>query len=484
MTAPPKAPPSPPRRPTAIRRGLLLGVVALALAGYWALPISGQVALVPEGWSDSTAWPRARLEPPNPSPGQSAVAVVTDLRPWTHVKLLVAGRPAAFQRYEENPRGYWSWYWTFTVPEAAGYELAFYRDCDTGCIERSRFTIGPALASDSDSNGIPTKLGLVFANPDRDWHGRNGWDVELTYALQAEAEYWGVDDLALRVQRAASAGLRVLVRVDYEQGQSLPPAGNHLALDAYLRYLRRLARDERLAGAYGYVIGSGYNTRGGNALAPDRPVTPEWYARVFNGYGADPANTHNAVEVIHAERPAARVMVGPVTPWTDDQNGTRRYRIDAPWLNYMNTLAAPDGFAVQAPGRPDAPELAPMAPADEPRTDLQRSAWNGAQAGFRVYRDWLDVINAYPHARGLPMYITSTNTFTPDIGVAPAENYPAGWLSTALDVVNREPQVLALCWFLDSFPLGDQWEHFSLTNPRGLLAEAAGEFDRLLNLGG
>jgi hypothetical protein len=143
-------------------------------------------------------------------------------------------------------------------------------------------------------------------------------------------------------------------------------------------------------------------------------------------------------------------------------------------------LVAPDGFALQAPGRPDAPELAEQERAQEPRLDLQRDEWAGAQAGFRVYQDWLAIINAYATTRGLPVYITSTNTFAHDRGIPPAQNYPQGWLTTALEVVNQEPQVQALCWFLDYFPHDTQWEWFSLTRQPGRLIDAAEEFDLLL----
>lgn len=103
-------------------------------------------------------------------------------------------------------------------------------------------------------------------------------------------------------------------------------------------------------------------------------------------------------------------------------------------------FAAPDGFAVQAPGRHDASELGGVG-STEPQADLPRSEWNGAQAGFRVYREWLDIINGYPSTRGLPVYITSANTFIPAVGVPPAQNYPRGWLTSALAVVNGEPQI-------------------------------------------
>lgn len=481
-----------------MKRNSLVGLslLTLLLIGYWALPIPGEVLLVPESWREGQAWPRVRLDPAQPAPGQHATLAITDIEPWINIKLILAGETATFERYEEDSQaGYWTWYWSFIAPLESGAEVIFYHDCDTGCQERTRVTIGaPQTAAPISAARLPTKLGVVFASPTRDWHNRSGWDIELTYAQQAEAEYWGVDDLAERVQQARANGLRVLVRVDYDQGQSLPPADDTLALDVYLRYLRRLARDERLREAYAYVIGSSYNTAGSNSQAPESMVTPEWYARVFNGYGTNLDQTDNVLAVMRAERPTVRVLVGPVRPGFADQDGQQIYRIDAPWLNYMNTLVAalddaaqkrlwatPDGFALQAPGRPSAPELGQTPNPEEPKLDLRLAEWHGAQMGFRVFEDWLDIINAYPTTRGLPAYITSANTFAPGTEAKPAENYPAGWLTNALDVINREPQIHALCWFIDEFPLDPQWELFSLTNPHGALMEAASEFDVLLS---
>jgi hypothetical protein len=143
-------------------------------------------------------------------------------------------------------------------------------------------------------------------------------------------------------------------------------------------------------------------------------------------------------------------------------------------------LVAPDGFDIQAPGNPDAPEVLDALRADEPRLDLSRERWDGARIGFSVYRDWMAIINSYPSTQGLPVYIVSTNTYDRDADIPPAQNYPAGWLTAALDVANEEPQIAALVWFLDDFPHSDEWDWFSLTKQPGRLVDAADEFDRLL----
>lgn len=473
-------------------------LILVLLAGYWLLPISGWVIVLPGEQTPALLWPQMRLEPPSPGPGQKVTLQVTDLIPWANVLLTANGQPVKLAAWRENPGATWTWQWSFTPLSAGETILVFYHDCHTGCQERGRLVLGRHTPTASRAASLPTKLGVAFANPERDWHGRAGWDVEMTYARLADESYWGIDDLATRVDRAAAKGLRVLVRVDHERNQSLPPANDFLALNDYLAYLQRLARDDRLRGVYGYIIGSGFNASESNALAPARPVTPAWYARLFNGYGETVTRSDNAVQTIRRVNPQARVLVGPVRPWNRDQDGDRHYTIAVPWLNYMNSLvaaldegaqakaaagiplAAPDGFALHVPGRPGAPEMAGRPAATEPHWDLRRSEWNGAQAGFRLYLDWLAIINAYPTTRGLPAYISSTNTFAPDEGTPPAQNYPPGWLTTALDVVNREPQIQALCWFLDG-PLGDtQWDWFSLSKHPGRMIDAAEEFDALL----
>lgn len=480
--------------------GLMLGVIILS--GYWFLPIKGQVVVIPESITPNLIWPQMRIEPVLPQPGQSVTVWATDGVPWANVRIGVNEKSMVVKNWRANPGGTWSWSVDFIMPEMKSVTLTFYHSCDSGCIERGRMVIGK-IQSMILTKTVPTKLGVVFADPNRNWHGRSGWDVQVTYARlddkNQDREYWGADGLAERVQRSAANGLRVLVRVDYAQGQSIPPANDHLALTEYLQYVQRLARDERLSGVFGFIIGSGYNEIASNSVAPQQLVTAQWYARVFNGYGEPIARTDNVVQTIRNANPHVRVLVGPVRPWSFDQNGARQNAIDVPWLNYFNTLvaavdetarqksaaniplAAPDGFAINAPGRPSASELAGRSVAEEPRLDLRRSEWNGAQAGFRVYRDWLDMINAYPTTRGLPVYITSTNTFTADEGIVPAQNYTPGWLTTAFQVVNQDYQIQALCWFLDTDRSGDsRWDTFSLTKHPGKLINAAEEFDALL----
>jgi hypothetical protein len=444
---------------------LSLLILLLALM----LPISGEVHFLPGNEWQEGPWPQIWLEE---SDEGTTIIHLRDSEPWPNVLLTVNQKAANWGGYRGNPDGTWNWQWYYPT-SSEHLTIAFYHDCDTGCILRGQLELG-ADEPPSREPLVPTKLGVVFPDPARDWHGRSGWGVTLTYADLASSEHWGIDDLAIRVEQAKAAGLRVLVRVDYAPGQSVPPTGDNVALDLYLRYLSRLARDERLGDVYGYLIGSGYNGLGSNAQAPDNPVTPSWYARLFNGAASPLHHTDNVVQTIRAVNSQVRVLVGPVQPWNIEQNGGQRYQVDMPWLNYFNTLVAaldesaqakasagipftaPDGFALHVPGRPNAPELAGRDSADEPALSLRRHKWKRAQVGFSIYKEWLEIINSYPSTTGLPAYITSTNTFTPDEGISPAQNYPRGWLTTALQTINQEPQIHALCWFLDADSSGDK----------------------------
>ncbi len=481
-----------------LRSPLTLVIVLLLFSAiYWLLPISGQIVYIPPPDGNQVpSWPQISLEA---APDESLIVHVQDVTPWTHVRLEMGTAEATLVEHgEQNDASVWQWRWRVVRP-VAGAAVALYHSCATGCQTWATRQTAVRTPNPPGEPQIPTKLGVVFANPARDWHGRQGWTVEVTYAQLADDFYWGIDDLARRVQLAEANGLRTLVRVEYDQGQSIPPPDDFAALDSYLTYLRRLARDDRLADVHGFIIGSNMNTNGANAQSPGNPVTPAWYAQVFNGYAADPNNHNNAIEIIRSENKLVRVLVGPISPWSSDQNGDVPFKIDLPWLNYMNTMVhfinegaemktavgisdtAPDGFAIQAFGRVDAPSLAPDQRAREPFLDINVPEWGEGQAGFRVYKDWLAIINSFPYTMGKPAYINATNTFDPLTGERPVENYPKGWITNALKAINSEPQVVALCWFIDSFPHDNQWEMFSLTQPRGLLLDAAEEFELLLN---
>lgn len=456
----------------------ILGLFALiSIVLYWALPIDGYLTLNLSEEEILPIWPKVTLH----RNGDKTINVVLeDKSPWTHLLLEVDdGRGVLTEHGKRSADGV-SWRWRWQIPENAS-SLRFYHDCQIGCVLWTTRELDSAESA-TVSSSVPTKLGVVLADPQRDWHGKQGWAVEITYAQTAEAEYWGIDDLALRVRKLTDQGVRVLIRVDYDKGQSLPLEGDEIALENYLRYFSRLSADDRFQNVHGIVIGSNYNA--------SRGVTPEWYARIFNGYAGD-MNERHAAAIIRANLPSAQLLVGPVSVWSEEQNGDYPFVGNRPWINYLNTVLGyidqaaemqarrgrpqmwADGVAIQAFGRVNGLKV----PFQEPSTNQLDK---GAQNGFRVYRDALTVVNQHPYTNGKPVYITATNTLDSKKSSTPSQNYPKGWLATALAEVNRQPQIAALCWFIDSFPYDDQWDEFSLQERKGNLKDAADEFDRLL----
>lgn len=484
-------------------------VPILFAAIYFLFPFSGQVVVSPGTAAYSSMWPRMVTEPAVPKPGELVEITVSDLRPWGHVKLLLDGKVLDTESWEfDEGTNIATWRWQTTMPEPTSdshdTEMHFYSDCHKGCRLRGKLDL-PRPRSEAAlpvaANRMQTKLCVTFPNQDRNWHNRSGWVVDTTYAKLAddiEDTYWGVDELSERVHNARSKGLRVLIRVDYDRGQTVPAVNDYLALDEYLKYVERLANDERLTGVYGYIIGSGMNALSSSSYTPDQPITPDWYARVFSGHGEPITHTDNVVQRIRSVNTSARVIVGPVRPWIEDQSGEQLYEIDVPWLNYKNTLTSlldqntlrkakagysgvgPDGFALNASGRVTAAELTDDTVAKEPLMSLTMDKWGEAQVGFRVFEDFLAIVNQYESTRGLPAYINATNTFTPDERVPPGQNYPDGWLTNAVQAVNEVPQIYALCWFLDLVPGDDRWDAFSLSRRKGQLIYTDTEFDTLL----
>ncbi|MCZ7668019.1 MAG: hypothetical protein M5U34_12915 [Chloroflexi bacterium] len=141
---------------------------------------------------------------------------------------------------------------------------------------------------------------------------------------------------------------------------------------------------------------------------------------------------------------------------------------------------APDGFAIQAFGRVDAPELSAAQRAQEPFIPLHREEWGEAQAGFRIYQDWLDIINQYEYTAGKPVYINASNTFEQRNRTFSCRQLPRKLVEQCPEAINQEPQIRTLAWFPESLPHDEQWAMFSLTTPRALLIEASQEFDALL----
>lgn len=174
-----------------------------------------------------------------------------------------------------------------------------------------------------------TLVGASWTRNTRDWHSKSGWDVQLVYATGDPS--FSYTAIGPAVKASHDAGRHVLVRLDYARGQSLPPENDSQALATYLQVLQAMCGAPNFKNiAYGYIIGNEYNSSDENTLMPAKPsppsppppepplhygISPEWYARVFNGYGTPVGATDNAIETVRAVQSDVWVLVGAVAPY-------------------------------------------------------------------------------------------------------------------------------------------------------------------------
>lgn len=133
-------------------------------------------------------WPQIWTDAPAVRLHDLVTIYVRDNTPWSYVKLVSDGVDAPRDISYGTGAGPWTWRWTTRAPDTPSFTIVFYHSCNTGCIERGRVVIGATTSAEAAATPAPrpTKLGVVFADPARDWHGRSGWTVELTYVQRQD----------------------------------------------------------------------------------------------------------------------------------------------------------------------------------------------------------------------------------------------------------------------------------------------------------
>jgi hypothetical protein len=219
-----------------LRALTVLGVVLALLI--ILLPIDGHVVIFSESPAELAGWPRFSLDQSSGNEGAQRWLVVQDMQPWGHVKLMsVAGSLTRDEAWAAG-NGPWRWRWHLPDDTVLQQPLVFYHSCETGCRERGRATFA-ADARQPEPERVATKLGVVFPSPERNWHGRAAWAVELTYVKHQDDKEFSIDGLAARVARDTAQGLKVIVRIGYARKQSLPPVDDEIALRDYLEFCHR-----------------------------------------------------------------------------------------------------------------------------------------------------------------------------------------------------------------------------------------------------
>ena len=302
-----------------------------------------------------------------------------------------------------------------------------------------------------------------------------GWNVESVIALTTEPNDQNetfydeshVNQVHGHCEAARNYGLVNIVRLDWKKGHAVPKADE--GYDTWT---------ERFTSAVNTLKDVATLFIVGNEPNKETNITSSEYAAAFNHlYGNRVADTKY-------------LAAGPAAWHATDYAGPAS-ESDIVWLrNVSNAIneGQLDGWALHTYGSPyldyagetDASDVLCNIPdVDCPiDRDIHKDSRLEGDADFRRYQDYIDEIKGKWAQK--PVYITETNTYgykhdhEPDDGT-PAHTYLTGWNQSAYREIrnfnteknaNRSewPQVLCLCWFVDSYRGNTAWMEFALSN--------------------
>jgi len=253
------------------------------------------------------------------------------------------------------------------------------------------------------------------------------YTVELFYANT----YNGSNDIE-KMRRLTSKGYRVILRIDYRHGQTVPAEGDEEALAGFAERCRTIARD--LRGIVDlFVIGNEMDSPHEGAI-PAR-----WYARVIGGAKA----AGGVYEAMKEANPEAVILAGALSAWPGfPEEAGSRIRWFRTFLDHAGRV---DGFALHAYSG--------------------WSYWDGSggiedprfsdMTGLLSFREFMKEIYC-EYGDSVPVFITETNTYWTLNPKAPSgfsdENYRKGWLVEAYEAIDQwnrsnDLKIHSFCWF-------------------------------------
>src|SRR5438874_1971871 len=232
--------------------------------------------------------------------------------------------------------------------------------------------------------------------------GRNALSVELLYAADGDR---GIAAVANRIGELHALGVRVLLRVDQEPGQTVPVEGDFVGKYNFAHFFERLAQDPVISQVAGIIVGNEPNLKAENARGRDGGISADWYMKVHSGANAAADDDADVYTRLRSSGYMGDVLIAAAAPWSADTDGTlasyptpRGATGTMPWLRYAATLYWLAYNASRLPYRDVKGAVHTYSnvlaclglglnPALEPTyTDaLRNSDWNMCQYGIRVY---------------------------------------------------------------------------------------------------
>ena len=323
-------------------------------------------------------------------------------------------------------------------------------------------------------------FGAMWLDTARELKGRNALSVELLYACDGEP---GIAQVASRIGELHARGVRVLLRVDLEPGQTVPVEGDFEGKYEFAHFFEKLAQDPIIGQTSGIIVGNEPNLKAENVRGGDGGISADWYMKVQSGVHAAPDDDADVYTQLRTNGYLGDVLIAAPAPWSDDTDGTLEYyptppgaTDTMPWLRYAATLywLAYNASrllyndvkgAVHTYSNVLACQQLGLDPALEPTyvEALRNPDWNMCQYGIRVYDEFLQQMNYQAGGEGefVPHYVTEWNSLVGRVDDSlddpawPCNNYPAGLLANVVDYLKHHSNLMGFAIFVDRDESGE-----------------------------
>lgn len=335
------------------------------------------------------------------------------------------------------------------------------------------------------------RVGSHWIHPDRELHSSPSCSIELVYQNDPPAGF-AIADARERVTMARAKGdIAVFLRVDYQQGQTLPPTNDEEALLRYIDFSKEIAADTILGQSAGIISGNETNLSNEWRVS-GIPLTPRWVARVVFGSGTAKTRTDNVYSSVRDVNPNILVFSPAVGPFSPESTGELSYTPPdgrdqlTPWETYQYELAyrsyrnnghtpTNDVFLAMHTYSRVGVDGTENGGAFEPQSDIRENTF-GSHWGTQSLDDMLYAIKKANRNRNpAGIVISEWNSLT---DAAPIQNYPKGLEQQTVSYINGlGVRVLGFACFVDQ-DYGGMWVETAMTGYLGTNAPRLFEWDQ------
>lgn len=301
-----------------------------------------------------------------------------------------------------------------------------------------------------DQSLVFSRVGSHWMHQDRVLYGNPSCDIELIYVKNSPPGF-DAESVRNRVKTIFKKGdVDIWLRLDWQPGQTLPPAGDTKALVEYTQMAANIAKDDILSTVAGIICGNEPNHKTEWRVS-EIPLTPRWVAKCVY------EDTFQAVK----KQSSDMLVIAPaVSVFTSDLTGSKLYLppddrvLLSPWERYMYEMA----YFCYDKGLPAAEVIFAMhtysrvgpdgnlnGASKEPASGVREEAY-GAYFGTQSLDDLLYAAAQSNGGFLPPIIVSEWNCFA---DAAPNISYPKGLLKEVVKYILSKPNVLGFANFVD-----------------------------------